>query len=32
MSPDGIAESRGSFWASIASLFATSGTLVSTPE
>jgi hypothetical protein len=28
MSPDGMAESRGSFLASIASLFATSGTLV----
>ena len=28
MSVDGIAESRGSFWTSIASLFATTGTLV----
>lgn len=28
MSPDGIVESRSSFWTAIASLFATSGTLV----
>ncbi len=28
MSPDGIAESRNSFWTSVASLFATSSTLV----
>lgn len=28
MSADGLAESRGSFWTSVASLFATSGTLV----
>ena len=28
MSPDGIAESRSSFWTSVASLFATSSTLV----
>jgi hypothetical protein len=28
MSPDGIAETRSSFWTSVASLFATSSTLV----
>ena len=28
MSADGLMESRGSFWSSVASLFATSGTLV----
>jgi hypothetical protein len=28
MSPDGVAESRSSLWTSVASLFATSGTLV----
>ena len=28
MSADGLAESRGSFWSSVASLFATSSTLV----
>lgn len=28
MSADGLAQSRGGFWASVASLFATSGTLV----
>ncbi len=28
MSPDGLVESRGSFWSSVASLFATSSTLV----